>query len=845
MPSQTGDELAALVELPVSPFSGFVMLQLAVALLSFSAWYWARTAVAARYEAPDTRGGRDGLPAEVDRCAYEAVPRLLFGMGSLLGLAVVVYAALEFHRYLLGDVLVWALWSGVGYALVHRRLKLAEKVNKGRSERIEAAAAARAAFVRQKRKASRTPNLSDAPRYPVPAPKRLWAGVVTRFVDFVSYAPFGWRVAASLLLVCFIAFVAGAVYSYQPLMPGQRDLAGFMAVPFPGPAVVIVALAMMAGPFAALAYIVDGLRLVVPLQGRPIGFKRPPVFLALLLVIAIAPFVFHLHTVRTVAAEANGPAIAKRATLGAFWQRWQDACVTEKGPIRPVIVSVSGGASRAGVWATNVLRAVQNAAGSRNTAVFAVDSVSGGSLGVAAYMAIMAAHTDAAALCGRTAATGAQLAALTDPQTGASALGGDALGPVFGATLLIDVPRALLSPFAAIVRAITGAKSSGGDRAETIERAFERLWQETGRAAKLGTVPAMSDGFLTLFYKDGQPRPGMPLWLALGTDVASGARLITAPFNSDPDSARSSPKGKAPDPDELWPFSGAKDVLRLLCADVPISTAINNTARFPFLEPSGELVPQPGCPTADGPQAQIVDGGYFDNEGIFTALELAAWLTRHAPKDRAVMPIIVQVSASEDIVGTWDETARQSKMPPPFVQCGFAPVDRAVTVSQPSDVVQAFVPIKGLDSVRGAHDEALLHQAMAGYCDTGTVTAADGKPKDPTALRPEDQAFFHFYLFGEKEQKGGVPLNWLLSPRAIASIHGGMYGPAGAAWTGPRPPNARELCRMQIAFGRSPDPAPPPPPPRQMRNDNGRPAESDGGIALCDRARTAAAAGST
>lgn len=61
----------------------------------------------------------------------------------------------------------------------------------------------------------------------------------------------------------------------------------------------------------------------------------------------------------------------------------------------------------------------------------------------------------------------------------------------------------------------------------------------------------------------------------------------------------------------------------------------------------GELA-QVGKP--DGEPTQIIDGGYFENEGLQTALELARWLrSLHVTNDKnGVDPIIIEATADAD-----------------------------------------------------------------------------------------------------------------------------------------------------------------------------------------------------
>jgi hypothetical protein len=53
-----------------------------------------------------------------------------------------------------------------------------------------------------------------------------------------------------------------------------------------------------------------------------------------------------------------------------------------------------------------------------------------------------------------------------------------------------------------------------------------------------------------------------------------------------------------------------------------IATAINNTARFLYLEPFGEMLPVNGKKQV----GSLVDGGYSRTKGLQTALDLAEWL---------------------------------------------------------------------------------------------------------------------------------------------------------------------------------------------------------------------------
>ena len=300
-------------------------------------------------------------------------------------------------------------------------------------------------------------------------------------------------------------------------------------------------------------------------------------------------------------------------------------------PGRPVIVAVSGGATRAGLWGAAVLDRELRAQQPDGPALFAVSSVSGGSLGTAAAMSLLSQEPLPCK------ATGLPLLRPLDGK--AVPLAGDALGPLLGGWLLNDIPRAAFEPIAAPIRRIAGRLPRGGDSAQAIEDAFAGLWRKVEPLAAPNWVP-WDRPFLSLFYTSaGTYRAGMPLWFANGTDAGTGNRVITTPIQAPSDKNAGFP----------WPFRGAGDFHSLMHGDVRIATAINNTARFPYLEPFGEMVPADQDPAAKEKQVgSLVDGGYFENEGLQTALDLAEWLRQQSTTDRPVLPIIIEATGDGD-----------------------------------------------------------------------------------------------------------------------------------------------------------------------------------------------------
>jgi hypothetical protein len=205
----------------------------------------------------------------------------------------------------------------------------------------------------------------------------------------------------------------------------------------------------------------------------------------------------------------------------------------------------------------------------------------------------------------------------------------------------------------------------------------------------------------------------------------------------------------------------------MLRADVPISTAINNSARFPFLDPSGEIDPRPTFSIAspldqispDGMRRDIIDGGYFDNSGLQTALDLARWLHEQGPAAlgqpaRAIDPIIVLADADGDVL-----PAER------VVRCEAATDDPDPLRPTPRPL-QALVPFDGILAQRGAHAAILINEARTDYCADATppvyrCDAPSGLPVRCTTATGAGQRFFHFYLPANGNRP--IPLNWVLS----------------------------------------------------------------------------------
>ena len=740
---QTEDMLALVSEYPSSIWPG-VKFHLGLFFLAFMIWYWAQAVLSARF-APVLLHARDvdevnaRLRAHnIDPVALKILPRALFHGVAASG----IIAAITSSDIV--DAIVVLVWAGSFDYLVLRRLTVQQHLSTAEKQTL-----ASLGELQARRRAG-------GPRMWLPA---IWGSIVSACIA----APFGPPLAFTLLALATGAFFFSAFGTFLPSALDWSSWPYALGVALPGPTAALFCLAFIIGPLAVITYTFDLWRIRFRLLRIPIALNRPPVITSLALVITITPALIELHNVRVVTDSNRIMVPQHRVTIDEYFEAWKSCAPS--APMRPIIVAVSGGASRAALWGARVLMDVDDVAAEGRTAIFAVSSVSGGSVGTAAYQAVLAGEDKPGCTLQTTTETGSRLrqTAVLD------ALQADALGPLLAGSLIGDIPRGLVGGPAKLFHAGSGAVMRlawpddplagrdphlrGGDRAEALERALEGNWGaavESISSAGLGKPLTFDRAYLALFYRAGAEgstavlRGNVPMWIANGTDAQNGDRLLTVPFRLDDPSI----------------FPAARDVLALLGSDVPISTAIDNTARFPFLSPSGELAP---VVPSDLYSTQIIDGGYFENNGLQTALELARWLKRYgAATNQQIEPIIVQVTAGGD-----EDIEEVS-----IVRCGEIFRDNPSLSLGSRRLFQVMAPLSGLYSVRGGHTRVALREAYAEFC-----------------REPERQSFFHFHLY--KPEFGAVPLNWVLSRRM-----------AGYIWDAAmqHPANRSELMKLRSSL---------------------------------------------
>lgn len=274
------------------------------------------------------------------------------------------------------------------------------------------------------------------------------------------------------------------------------------------------------------------------------------------------------HIIRTVP-----PQEVNRLDVIQSFRAWY--ALAEKndgaGAMHPLFVVASeGGGIRAAYWTAAVLGELQDKNPNFASHLFAISGVSGGSLGAVVFDALLA-----------------------EPDPGSfklkdkadDILGQDFLSPALASMLYPDFVQRFL-PFPVPYF----------DRGRALELGWEKGWRDIMGNDRLA-------GSFVDLWKPG-PREWMPGLFLNGTSVEKGKRIITTNlrlttiFLDAEDAANTLGDNRLP-------------ATQAAC-NIPLSTAADMSARFTYVSPAGRF--------PNG--SHVVDGGYFENSGATTALEI-------------------------------------------------------------------------------------------------------------------------------------------------------------------------------------------------------------------------------
>ena len=571
---------------------------------------------------------------------------------------------------------------------------------------------------------------------------------------------FKWNAPVGLALLAIGVIFLGLLIFREPIT--RRLVGDAETAPWVQGAWVIAGLAMAFGAMVvatlwpaaigvklgAPAIVFFGLGFIIPIItiACQLGTSlRIPVTGALLLWAVLLGAFFDNHGVgrRALIAETTGP--IDRPTLeGAFKQWAAPQPAGPNGKKTMVLIAVQGGASRAGYWTAVALAQLQTTAakaigtdGKRidfGAHVFAISSVSGGSVGAVGYSAMLkTAPPDV-----RTPTTDANGAIFTDSLLGFA--GRDALGPALTGMLYSDLLYRFLPLWLL------------PDRAETLERAWEEAWDAPDAKGASHPAGMISGPFLALAPTEGEP--WRPLLIVQGASEGVGRRMLTSAVKFTCDEV------------------DADDLLDGIGHDVAASTAILDGARFPWVSPGGTFTHQP-CYAKEGyPKSSdhVLDGGYFDNAGAETLREMTRAI-RNLPgggdKDLDIVFILIGYANHDP-----------SKAPPPPATGLLAWASDRIAALIPNDV---FAPVLGLYNGMGAHEAHLAREMKL----AGQTIVTDTNPY-VSRLTGDDPYAALVLCPGDVKLESGrtitydPPMDWTLSGEAKRYIENSVVRDSGA-----------------------------------------------------------------
>jgi hypothetical protein len=478
--------------------------------------------------------------------------------------------------------------------------------------------------------------------------------------------------------------------------------------------------------FGALGVFLSAVSLLTARTGIPI-----------LLLLILASVFFSLvglndnHRLRELAlAPRTSPA---PSSVGAGFQSWLAARKDlDRYDAYPVyVVAAEGGGIYAAYRTATFLTSLQDQCPRFAHHLFAISAVSGGSLGASVYSALTKQvrqddkRFEPGSGC-TTAAGSAKKLFLTD--VAEEILSEDYLSPVLAYFLFPDLmQKFLFFPVASF------------DRSSALEKSLENGWDaHTAFYRKLvpeawtGTANPFREPFSTLWHETTD----VPALFLNTTEVETGHGRAIAPLTLEADE-----------------FAAARSVAPDGSTDIALSTATVLSARFPWLTPPGWFRPRDAGNTGGSSNSivrtvHLVDGAYFDNSGIETALAIAREI-QHSLRDsqsgrKIQLNLIVLTSG------------------------GFA---------DPSfEVTDYLAPFQSIISTRSARAAVTIKQARTAFIQEISNSAPEG--------------FGHF--FGKVELRGfgyPLPLGWRLSPITRLLILGENEG---AGWCGDDGSNAQD-----------------------------------------------------
>ncbi|MGA7326680.1 MAG: hypothetical protein WBX25_19865 [Rhodomicrobium sp.] len=649
---------------------------------------------------------------------------------------------------------------------------------------------------------------------------------------------FMWRYMSTLTWV-LLGLIALHFLSYSEII--KRILDGWGLAAFSQQSIMEFILDTLSIKRAAFLFVVFGawLPFVTILAALSNRFQFPFITALILIGAGLTLLIGDGHDVRIAKIAEEQQKSLKPVSFADAIKGWKAASGWDAkgcdGPAaniaacpRPIIVAGEGGGSRAAFLTASILGALEDdsrdkvkypAARAFHNQLFAISSVSGSSVGAALFVSALKARPNyenleelkkalyrqrlwfpnvATANLSRAdpkqvQADGIKKQFLTDfvgyKDALQATLSNDFISPPVVAYLARDILTLSRLPFVY-------------DRAGILERSWEDAFDDVfGATGKGSLLPGP--------MRAAAPEPGnwMPLLFMNATSIETGRRVILTPVKMSEPIAPGKPlfidaydleellcspyvdpnTGQLPQlstldsiarllPSLFSPVANAKcDSRKPKSVGIRLSTAAGVSARSPFVSPHAVI---------RDTRAQItdsaVDGGYFDNSGVVTAMEIA-----QALKQAGLRPFILQISSEPDWfknTNVCDLNASDTDRPLVPDESDFRPLSAVtdlLTVNS-TRIARGYETILQLPNAAKAMNDGAPSVAQISICPqqkdsffwsnfSDFFDKDQGVKADKKALRIRER---------QRRQQArykSVSLSWWLSPPLQAFLDGQIY----------------------------------------------------------------------
>ena len=353
-------------------------------------------------------------------------------------------------------------------------------------------------------------------------------------------------------------------------------------------------------------------------------------------------------------------------------------------------------------------------------------------------------------------------------------MAGDFLSPIFVALAYRDNFPAS-APFT--------RQPAWADRAvlleQAIERRYHRFTSADGSSMSCPDQPAAAapgyEGMCRPFgHHPDAKRAGawVPVFFLNGASVFTGRRIVVSDVAttscSPPDAAfmamaydlndlRDRPTAPSTACSDAIKPGGKGDYIRL-------STAVTMSARFPVVSPQGVLLDHSGKEVD-----QIVDGGYFENDGLATLIEVVRALQNHK-----LIPVVVRVVNEP---GKPDDPAADPTRPPPQPKAGerglfddYIAIARALNATRQGHEDQAAASLR----------ESLGEPSRLYEIGVYEFLAPDPKSASQVSMSPQNNPVCRREVKGAANM-GQVSMSWWMSQPVQAYLDAQLCLPANWA----------------------------------------------------------------